>query len=154
MIYWMTDVCGRFVGNRHDKLRAGMLHHFVRADIVCRRAGRQFTDEDWCCASKHFESAMKCYNALAAEAVTQNIKNWKLVPKFHALVHIANDYNNTYPRRTQCYLDEDMVGKMKRIFVKCHANTAHYRSLQRYCILVGLRFWLALHVLRGIPTET
>ena len=53
------------------------------------------------------------------------------------------------PRRSCCYKDEDMVGKMKRIVRKGHASTAAHRALELYIILVGARRWTLLAQLRG-----
>jgi hypothetical protein len=153
MSYWVNDVCQNHTTTHHDKVRAGMMMHFIQADIVCRRAGRYFTDAEKETFSKHMQNSLRCYNALAAEAVNLRKKNWKLVPKFHALQHIISDFGNLNPRRCHCYADEDMVGKMKRIFVGCHANTACLRSLEKYAILLCLRWWITLHNLRGIPTQ-
>ena len=153
MAYWLNEVCQRHTTTQHDKLRAGMMHHFIQADIICRRAGRYFTDEEQDTFSKHMQTSLRCCNALAAEALRLSKRNWKMVPKFHALQHIISDFGNLNPRRVHCYADEDMVGKMKRIFVKCHASTASVRSLERYAILMCLRWWIALHNIRGIPAQ-
>ena len=52
------------------------------------------------------------------------------------------------PRRVTCMLDEDMVGRMKRIYVRCHGKTAPKRALQRYQIVVCIRWWDMLATLR------
>lgn len=141
-------------GTRRDKLRSAMLHHIIQADIVCRKQkSRYFTADEQQSFAEHIHSSLTCYNALAAEAVASKTLNWKLIPKFHALTHIARDFGNINPRRVHCYGDEDMVGKMKRIFIKCHAATACLRSLQRYVIIVALKWWVVLHTLRGVPTQ-
>ena len=153
MAYWLLEVCRRAdmshpVYGAHNALRAAMLKCFVDADILCRRSGRIFSPAQHAKFSRLVERGLVAYNALAVEALSQNIKNWKVVPKFHALIHIAASRNN--PRRQQCYDDEDIVGKIKRIFVKCHAATASRRALQRYAMMLTLRWWEFLHHLRLI----
>ena len=64
-------------------------------------------------------------------------KLYKLIPKFHALTHYYDTRLN--PRRVTCYQDEDMVGRMKKIYVRCHGNTAPRASLQRYRVMIGIR---------------
>ena len=46
MAYWVESLCRPRTGTRHDKVRAAMMHSFVQADIVCRKAGRQFSNEE------------------------------------------------------------------------------------------------------------
>ena len=153
MAYWIEELCGKYAESHHEKIRACMMHNFIKADMVCRRAGRYFTTDEHDAFKKHIEKSLRCYNELASEALAAKVLNWKIIPKFHALIHIANDFGNINPRRVHCYADEDMVGKMKRIFTKCHANTACLRSLQRYAMLVALKWWIKLHSLRNIPTD-
>ena len=86
------------------------------------------------------ERALKLYNALAAEAVKCGRALWRLRPKLHACTHIGFDHGGTNPRWVHCYADEDMVGRMKRLYKKCHGATAPWRALQRYMIMVGLRW--------------
>ena len=40
----------------------------------------------------------------------------------------------------QCYTDEDMVGRMKKLYNACHARTAPMRAMQRYSMLQALRW--------------
>ena len=45
-------------------------------------------------------------------------------------------------------LDEDMVGRMQRIYIRCHGTTAPTRALQRYQIVVGIRWWAMIGKIR------
>jgi hypothetical protein len=111
MLYWMHDVCRQHTDKPSDRMRAGMLGHFVRADMVCRRAGRFFSADEQQAYSGHTEKALLLCNLLATRATAKNQKLYKLVPKFHALTHIAYDFDKTgcvNPRRVSCYQDEDM----------------------------------------------
>ena len=56
MLYWMHDVCRQHTDKPSDRMRAGMLGHFVRADMVCRRAGRFFSADEQQAYSGHTES--------------------------------------------------------------------------------------------------
>ena len=154
MAYWLMDVCLRAdmtdpVLGANRALRAGMLKSFVDADKLSRRAGRVFTHAEHMQYSSLMRQGLLAYNALAAQAMAANVKNYKLVPKFHAVVHIILSRLN--PRKQQCYDDEDMVGKIMRIFVKCHVSTASERTLQRYVIMIALRWWSKLHDFRRVP---
>ena len=67
--------------------------------------------------------------------------------------HIAYD-SKFNPRRTAANDDEDIVGKMKRVYLSCHANTAALRGLQRYILALSLQWWEIMHSLRGIPWDS
>ena len=95
------------------------------------------------------ETALVSYNALAVESSVLGTTAYKVVPKFHAATHVYDSRTN--PRAVHCYADEDMVGRLKQIFNSCHGLTAPRRSLQRYCMLLGLRWWAWLHDIRGLP---
>ena len=66
----------------------------------------------------------------------------------HMVYDIASSGVN--PRRTTCYADEDMVGKVKTIVSKCHGSTAGRRSIDRYANLVGTIWWKRLAELRRL----
>ena len=139
----------KHTGTNHDAMRAAMVKSFVDADRVCRRSSHFFTDEQHEEFCMHSERFLVCYNSLAAEAINGDKKLYKLLPKFHASTHHWDSRTN--PRAVHCYADEDMVGRLKRIFITCHHSTAAKRALQRYAIVVCLRWWHAVHELKGIP---
>ena len=118
-------------------------------DWICRRSPRHLNtaDHDSLCAN--LEAALVCYNSLAADAIYAKRKLWKIVPKFHAATMYYDIPIN--PRRVQCYLDEDMVGRCKRIYIKCHGLSAPQRSIERYIIMICMRWLEALRCLRNIP---
>lgn len=140
MVYWFKVICGRAATTLHGSLRATMMNSFVEADEIMRRSGRHLPPEAQVQLAKAMERALCAYNALAAEAIEADVRLWKLLPKHHAMTHIAYDNGGTNPRKVSCYLDEDMVGRMKRIYCMCHGSTAPRTSLQRYIILCGLRW--------------
>ena len=142
MTYWFKEICDSAAAKTtlHGRIRATMMNAFVEADEVQRRSGRHLTPEAQEKLAAAMERALCAYNALAAEALQAGVRLWKLIPKHHAMTHIAYDHLGTNPRKVSCYLDEDMVGRMKRIYVKCHSSTAPFTSLRRYVILRGLRW--------------
>jgi hypothetical protein len=142
MVYWFKEICNVAAAKStlHGRLRATMMDSFVEADEIQRRSGRHLLPEARLKLAAAMERALRAYNALAAEAIEAEVRLWRLTPKHHAMTHIAYDNGGTNPRKTSCYLDEDMVGRMKRIYVMCHGSTAPYTSLRRYIILCGLRW--------------
>ncbi len=142
MVYWFKDICNVAAATRtlHGRLRATMMDAFVEADVIQRGSGRHLTPEAQIKLAAAMERALCAYNALAVEAIGANVRLWRLTPKHHAMTHIAYDNGGTNPRKVSCYLDEDMVGRMKRIYMMCHGRTAPSTSLRRYIILCGLRW--------------
>ena len=127
-----------------------MLSSFVKADVICRKAGRVFTVAEHRLYGRQIQRALQSYNYLAAESISKKEKNWKIVPKFHAITHIAYD-SRANPRRNSAYDDEDIVGQMKRLYNTCHVMTAALRTLQRYVLQMCLKWWEILHEIRSIP---
>ena len=147
MVYWFKEICEMAAAKNmapanalHCRLRACMFNAFVEADEIQRRSGRHLSQEAQAKLAAAMERALCAYNALAVEAINAGVRLWRFIPKHHALTHIAYDNGGTNPRKVSCYLDEDMVGRMKRIYVMCHGHTAPYTSLKRYIILCGLRW--------------
>ena len=138
----MAQVAESSARDDHSDLVAYMFKCFVEVDKVCRGAGRNFTRREHKLFCFYLEKALVSYNALAQEAAAKGERNWKILPKFHAVTHYYDTRLN--PRRTSCYQDEDMVGRVKKIYVACHGRTAPERSLQRYAIVVCLRWWVVL----------
>ena len=137
--------------NDMQKIREAMVKEWVNADKVCRRAGRFLSPAEHERLCTHTENYLLCYNALAHDSLERKTFLFKVIPKHHASTHVYDIRVN--PRVTHCYADEDMVGRMKRIFNGCHMATAPRRSIERYCVVVCLRWWAALHELQGLPYE-
>ncbi len=152
MMYWVSEVCDRVINDdgEHGAMRAAVFLYLVKADGVCRSAGRFLTPMQREALRASTENALLAYNALADDAISEGRLLWKMLPKHHALQHIGAD-SAVNPRIAQCYSDEDMVGRCKRIYVRCHASSAPRAALLRYVALVGTRWWDKLRVLRGLP---
>ena len=148
MMYWVKRICNRHTVTEHDKVRELIVSCFVEADVQCRAAGRFFTRAQHGRMIDSLEKALVSYNYLAEESIRLGTFNFKLIPKFHATTHFWDCFWN--PRASHCYADEDMVGRLKKIYCNCHGATASKRALQRYAIVVCLRWWAAEHELRGI----
>lgn len=105
-----------------------------------------------CAWQSRCTEALVFYNALASESVRLWTHLWAVVPKHHAVTHMVYDAQGVNPRAATCYQDEDMVGRVKRIYVACHGATAPKRTLQRYIILQGVRWRDRLLRLRTATT--
>ncbi len=151
MVYWMRDLCVRAAADGHSALRAGMFDAFVRADLVMRQHGRHLPAEAREAVAVHFERALQAYHGLARACNEAGVPLYRLIPKLHAVTHLAYDGGGINARSVQCYADEDLVGRMKRLYGACHGATAPHTALQRYALLACVRWWRRMAVLRGVP---
>ncbi len=145
MAYWVRDVLAPTRRtSRGAQCRWAFFHYVCSADEVMRQAGRHLRSAEREALARKTEAALHIYLQLHARARARGLSLWRLLPKHHAWSHIAYDNCGTNPRVVHCYLDEDMVGRMKRLYTKCHASTAPSRALLRY-ILQQCMHWLALY---------
>ncbi len=93
-------------------LRAKLLRELYNMDQVWALEGRFLTADQEELAAQHCEGALHALRELA------NLKpgRWRLIPKAHALTHIAYDSCMQNPRLAHCYQDEDFVGRVKRLW--------------------------------------
>jgi hypothetical protein len=116
MLYWLEDELKRDHDTDINALQYAIVSSFCKADRVCRRSGRHFTvsqHDEFC---NRLQDGLVAYNGLAQWAITNNLKLFKVLPKMHAMTHYYDVRLN--PRRCQCYADEDMVGRMKKIYIR------------------------------------
>ena len=141
MAQWISRKCDQASAGQHGARRAMLFRKLVQADRLLTGHGRFLTPAEADSYGTLVETALAVYGQLAAESQASGIRLWPVTPKFHALQHIAYDQARMgNPRRVHCYSDEDMVGKMKRIYIRCHGTTAPQRGLQRYALLQNMRW--------------
>ena len=110
-------------------MRVGVLLDFERmqnADAVMRESPRYMSEAATAAVAQLFGEALEVYSGLAASAAETAAARWQILPKHHAMMHIAYDNGCVNPRAVHCYDDEDMVGKMKRVYCKCHGVAASF----------------------------
>ena len=149
-VEWVCAICKAAATDEYGHLRAGLFVCLSHADWIMRRHGKHLSTASAVDLARTFEDALALYSALASKCAEQGLCRWAVTPRHHALTHIGFDNGGTNPRQVHCYSDEDMVGKMKRIFLRCHGATAGQRGLRRYRLLQAVR-WKALSRQRGWP---
>ncbi len=139
MLPWVVELSGsRAAASHMAQLRHKCLRGLAAMDAVYAQQPRLLS-----CSQEETASA-HCLSALAALAELTRLSPegpWRLIPKAHALMHIACDSCMGNPRVAHCYQDEDFIGRVKRLYVACHGKTAPQRALQRYALgtALGLR---------------
>ena len=129
-----------------------MLAAWVEAEQAMRGEGRHLSPEAEARLVRAAERALVLHNALAAESLRLRSYRWLLRPKNHSLTHMFYDCGGVNPRASSCYQDEDMVGRVKRMYKACDGRSAPTRTMQRYMILQGVRWSQRLVAARtGVP---
>ena len=63
---------------------------------------------------------------------------WPLRPKQHQFEHLIFDFGVwVNPRHFSCMLDEDLIGRLKKITTHTHPKTMSVRALEHYAICVA-----------------
>ena len=85
---------------------------------------------------------LRAYQKLAVSACEAGVVNWKVRPKQHTLLHIARrmETEKLNPRLQSCMLEEDFLGKLKRIGMKTHRSSTKLRIIERYLLQLALRW--------------
>ena len=77
---------------------------------------------------------------LAVIALLNQRMRWRLQPKVHSFIHIAEDHLwfGVNARSVHCYIDEDSIGLMKRLALRVHRGSLmELRMLCRYLLRLG-----------------
>ena len=75
----------------------------------------------------------RTYNILSAEAFDAQLKLWKSSPKLHMFLHLCEwQAQDSNPRASWCYADEDLVGKLILIVQSCHRKTLPIITLWKW----------------------
>ena len=132
-----TSACGE-----HAKVRATML--WALSDFLhTLDTSPQFMSlEQVERAARSAQTWQSCYQWLSAEALANAAPLWKMRPKAHYIAHQLVDMQATRenPRHQMCFVDEDFLGKVKRLASKCGKATVTRRALQRYILYMAVRW--------------
>jgi hypothetical protein len=147
-IYFLSEVCleDRCLQHPGGVMRAACLRSFVEADVIMRSASRIFTVQQHRDLIEAMQSALLAYNVLAV--IFEDEILYHTIPKHHMCDHMVRDLCRVNPRRVQCYMDEDMVGRVKLIFSGTHGLTASMRTLHRYLLLICIRWQHFINIVR------
>ena len=83
-------------------------------------------------------SLVQLYGQLARSALASNQKMWKVTPKHHIFLHLAEWQIGDLglnPRSYWTYADEDLVGKLVECAEHCHPSTLSATALCKWVIL-------------------
>ncbi len=149
LVFWLRE---ELATARHSseeaRYRWGFFRCVCEAEEVMRASGRFMGKAQQRRLARRTEGALHLYMRLHERARARGVALYKVIPKLHAWSHIAYDNAGVNPRSAQCYVDEDVVGRMKRLYVRCHQRMAPNTAMKRYVLLQSTH-WLqeltALH---------
>eukprot|EP00438_Fugacium_kawagutii_P025206 Skav225051 [mRNA] locus=scaffold1570:218183:218920:+ [translate_table: standard] len=145
LMFWAADFLkekSAAIGSNLSRLREYCAWSFARFQYLQETNGPWLSDEtaeEMCNIGRTF---LLFYQQLASEsrAANPDRKMYKLVPKFHCLLHLCLFTRATgrNPRYDHLYMEEDFMKHVARICSRCHPATMDTVSLCRYRALIEL----------------
>lgn len=137
MARWLQGICLGIAAaspdSEHAQLGAAVFVNLVLMRKAMSGVGILMPDENL----RQLRSANYLFhaslNSLAHSAVQSGNIRWKIRPKLHKLDHLVLDQSERVcPMAVSTYMDEDMVGKVKRFAMMSHPNLLGRQVLLRY----------------------
>ena len=125
-------------GSMHDEKRLAVANDLNTFYSTLMNEGRLLSEGALKELYRIGNALPQAYAHLSAEALANDVRAWKIVPKFHLFQHLCLHQSFTCgnPRFYWTYADEDMVGHMVEVAQNCHPTTM---------AATGLFKWLVLH---------
>ena len=116
-------------GNQHDLNVGEMLTRILEIqDLIDQDPQAMFMSPgDSMDFRSKMDDVLQIYTRLATEADREHNLLWNVTPKLHWAWHFAHKSQYLHPRRGACWIDEDLVGKMKEICKSCVHGTPLYK---------------------------
>ena len=146
MVAWIAEECGKAVqaghDTLHDKMRASVTWGLAKFCSVLDNSGRCMSPAEVASARRAGVVYLQTFAYLARDAVDSGVSLWPLKPKMHQFDHLLDDLlvDMMNPRFWWNFGNEDCVGLLKRIAMKCSRKTVASAVLRRYMIKIGLRW--------------
>lgn len=105
------------------------------------RSGRLLSQHEADDISSALFKFLQLYRLLIKNSLVRCCHRYKVIPKVHVLVHVAEDIRDTCMncRQYHCFLDEDFIGQMKDLTIKLPkvGLGLEYRLLTRWLLRLG-----------------
>ena len=129
-----------FQSNIDPRMRSALIGSLAVMDSLQLRFGRVLDAN----AHREFTRAYLCFrvslNGLADHALQAKRLRYHMRPKVHMMGHVVYHFLPWNPRYYQCYTDEDMVARLKRVASSCHPLHCSRLSMLRYIIHVCMNW--------------
>jgi hypothetical protein len=131
---------------RYDKLVGALGWNYLEFHKILDGAG-MFLDDDEVARIGDVSSMFLCCWQKLHEIDNHVTRwTWKIRPKMHALDHLVRSltvHTRLNPKHMSCLMEENFLGKMKRIGKATRGGSAlqmSVRTLQRYVLCMSLRW--------------
>ena len=121
-------------GTQHDQLRLACTKLLVRFYSVLENEPRWMTKTGQTELRNISRTFQNVYNQLSIEALNNNLRRWKRIPKFHFFMHLCEHQNVLNPRATWVYADEDFQKLTKTAAKSLHPLTVDQNTLYKWVI--------------------
>ena len=120
--------------DQYDNMRFCCLHFFNEMQEVFDSNGVLLTNEHSERAFVAGKRFLLTYQALAAFNMRLGRTFYKITPKFHFMWHmlIQMQETNENPRCQACWIEEDLMGKVRWLGKSLHPRTLMLRLIQRW----------------------
>jgi hypothetical protein len=130
-------------GDNHSKIRSTCAWAYADWLHTLDLSDRIFLPTQRDRASRSGRLFLVTYQTLAEESIAERTWLYKVRPKHHDYDHVvmlleAGSLLN--PRFLTCFAEEDLMGKLKRIGLKCSRQTAPVRMLEWWLLTVDRRW--------------
>ena len=130
-------------GTADSKLRATCLWAYAEATHLMENSPRVFFSE---ASAKQWAWLIRVHlltwQSLSRSAKAQSLRLWRLIPKTHCLDHMQEHVLKTQrnPMGHACFQDEDFLGKLKKVGLKCHGKSICKELVRRYQLGTAIRW--------------
>ena len=123
-------------GSDHDRKRDAACELLVRFYDILDTEDRYLSDAAKLEISHIGKFFIAIYSNLSEEALRNDVRKWKMIPKFHAFVHLCEIQSLQIgnPRFFWCYEEEDMQKFTKEIAQSCHPRTVEFMVVYKWVI--------------------
>lgn len=112
----------------------------VDFDVACRKHGRIIPEADLARVVESGKGFLTAYNAVALYCAVNGMPLYSVIPKHHMYEHLMMMARVANPRFVHNYSDESMIGRLKRVASECHADAISHRVVDRYRLLMLVKF--------------
>ena len=106
-----------------DKHRIAAYEYMLQAATIVDNSSLFLTTEQAGQLSDSVNLFLLHYNVLTNHAVVVGTPRYNIVPKFHALIHIAAFGVYQSPEASWCYAFEDFIGRVQKCAKSCTVGT-------------------------------
>ena len=122
------------------RMRSAVIGALATMDSLQLRGGRKLDPNAVAEFKRAYITFRVALNSLADFALGTKVLRYHLRPKLHQMGHVVYHYLPKNPRYFQCYADEDMVARMKRVAVASHPLHVSRLAMLRYIINVCMKW--------------